>query len=182
MPIFACIYRVIVVNKCANAMIIMLQVLMSSSESGFSDEPDPMAIVSDDDIAHDPELFTLLDFGDDIPDANDILIDEVFALPIPVHDHLIIGHPDGEHLVAPILDIVPLIAIPTEDWPFDDLFHDDVDLFMGDHPAGKQGDGELDDVVSLDIPPPVVPVIDISSDSSIHSVADSFEYVTSSAL
>ncbi|KAJ0766133.1 hypothetical protein HanPI659440_Chr08g0311941 [Helianthus annuus] len=34
----------------------------------------------------------------------------------------------------------------------------------------------------LDIPSPAVPVIDISSDSDVHSVADSFEFVTSSAL
>ncbi|KAJ0770177.1 hypothetical protein HanPI659440_Chr07g0254241 [Helianthus annuus] len=202
MPIFAYIHRLIVVNICAYAMIIMLQILMSSSESRLSDEHDPMAIVSDDEIAHGPEVFTsdaesdpemlsdddddfqpfvLPDFGHDILDA-DILIDDVFALPAPIHDHLIIGHPDSEHLVAPILDVVPLVAIPPEDWPFDDLFDEDVDLFMGDHPAGEQGDGEVDDVVVLDIPPPVVPIIAISSDSSVHSVADSFESVTSSAL
>ncbi|KAL9997979.1 hypothetical protein Hdeb2414_s0586g00920111 [Helianthus debilis subsp. tardiflorus] len=122
---------------------------MSSSESGLSDEHDPMAIVSDDEIAHDPEVFTsdkesdpeilsededdfqlfaLPDFGDDIPDADDILINDVFALPALVHEHLFIGHPDGEHIVAPILDVVPLVVIPPEDWPFDDIFNDDVDL------------------------------------------------------
>ncbi|MFS8025021.1 hypothetical protein Hanom_Chr16g01470111 [Helianthus anomalus] len=44
------------------------------------------------------------------------------------------------------------------------------------------GDGEVDDVVVLDIPPPTIPVFEISSDSSLHSVADSFESVTSSTL
>ncbi|KAJ0525270.1 hypothetical protein HanHA300_Chr09g0310111 [Helianthus annuus] len=203
MPVFAYIHRVIVFNIRAYAMIIMLQVLMSSSESGLSEEHDPMAIVSDDEVAPAPEVFTsdtesdpdmisddeddiqpfaLPDFGDDIPDADDILIDDIFALPIPIHDHLIIGHPDGEHLVAPIpIDAVPLAAVPPEDWPFDDLLDDDFDIFAGDHPVGEQGDGEVDDVIVLDVPPPVVPVIDISSDSSVHSVADSFESVTSSA-
>ncbi|KAJ0796269.1 hypothetical protein HanPI659440_Chr04g0160261 [Helianthus annuus] len=180
----------------------MLQVLLSSSESGLSDDHDPMVVVSDDEIAPEPEVFTsdtesdpdmisddeddfqpfaLPDFGDDIRDA-DILIEDVFALPVAVHEQLIIGHHDGEHIVAPILDVVPLVVIPPEDWPFDDLFDDDVDLFMGDHPAGEQGDGEVDDVVVVDVPPPVVPVTDISSDSSLHSIADSFESVTSSAL
>ncbi|KAJ0447748.1 hypothetical protein HanRHA438_Chr17g0815811 [Helianthus annuus] len=179
MPTFACIYRVIVVNICACAMITMLQVLMSSSESGLFEENDPMGIVSnDDEVAPTPEVFTsdtesdldmisdneddfqpfaLPDFGNAVPDADDILINDVFALPIPIHDHLIIGHPDGEHLVAPILDVVPLVAIPPEDWPFGDLFDDDVDLFMGDHLAGEQGDGEVDDVIVLDVPPPIVP-------------------------
>ncbi|MFS7998606.1 hypothetical protein Hanom_Chr12g01155901 [Helianthus anomalus] len=202
MPNFVCIYRVIVVDICEHAMIIMLQVLMSSSKSGLSDEHDPMAVVSDDEVAPEPEVFTsdtesdpdmisddeddfqplaLLDFGNDIPDA-DILIDDVFVLPAPVHDYLIIGHPDGEHIVAPILDVVPLIVIQPEDWPFDDLFDDDVDLFVGNHPAGEQGDGEVGDVVVVDVPPPAMHVTDISSDSSLHSVVDSFESVTSSAL
>ncbi|MFS7905776.1 hypothetical protein Hanom_Chr01g00051621 [Helianthus anomalus] len=111
---------------------------MSSSESsGLSDEHDPMAIVSDDEIAPalevftsdsetDPELmtddvdpddfqpFALPDFGDDIP-----FIDDVLAFPLPIHDPLIIGNPDGEHLVEPIpINAVPLATIPAEDWPF----------------------------------------------------------------
>ncbi|MFS7967695.1 hypothetical protein Hanom_Chr09g00788761 [Helianthus anomalus] len=143
----------------------MLQVLMSSSESsGLSEEHDPVAIVSDDEVAPEPEIFTsdsesdpkilsddddfqpfaLPDFGEDIP-----IIDDVLAFPLPIHDQLIIGHPDGGHL---------------------------------DHPEGDQGDGEVEDVVILDIPSPVISVIDISSDSDLHSVADSFECVTSSAL
>ncbi|MFS7919062.1 hypothetical protein Hanom_Chr03g00208481 [Helianthus anomalus] len=131
------IYRVIVVNICACAMIIMLQILVSSSKSGLSEEYNPMGIVSDDDeVALAPEVFTLdtesdpdmisddnddfqpfvlPDFGDDIPVVVDVLIDDTFALPIPDQDHLIIGHPDGEHL----------------------------------------GDGEVDDVIVLDVPPPV---------------------------
>ncbi|KAJ0907480.1 hypothetical protein HanRHA438_Chr07g0299501 [Helianthus annuus] len=182
----------------------MLQVPMSSSESGLSEEHDPMVVTSDDELAQDPEIFTLdtesdpdmisddeddfqpfalCGFGDDVTDADDILIDDVFALPIPVHDHLIIGHPDGELLVAPLpIDAVLLAVVPPEDWPFDNHLDEDFDIFVGDHPTGEQGDREVDDIIVLDVPPHVVPVIDISSDSSIHSVADSFESVTSSAL
>ncbi|KAM0038038.1 hypothetical protein Hdeb2414_s0013g00410181 [Helianthus debilis subsp. tardiflorus] len=176
---------------------------MSSSESGLSDDHDPMAVVSDDEVVPELEVFTsdtesepemivddeddfqpfaLPDFGDDAPITDGIPIDDVFTFPAPIQDHLIIDHTYGEHIVAPILDVVPLVVIPLEDWPFDDLFNDDVDLFLGDHPVDAQGDAEVDDVVVLDKPPPAIPVIDISSDSSLHSVADSFESVTSSAL
>ncbi|KAF5798012.1 hypothetical protein HanXRQr2_Chr07g0287691 [Helianthus annuus] len=75
-------------------MIIMLQVHMSSSESGLSEDQDPMAVVSDDEVASAPEVFTsdtesdpeilseddddfqpfaLPDFGDDIPFVDDVL-------------------------------------------------------------------------------------------------------------
>ncbi|MFS7996447.1 hypothetical protein Hanom_Chr12g01130111 [Helianthus anomalus] len=185
-------------------MIIILQVLISSSESsGLTEEHDPMAIVSDDEEAPIPEIltsdtdngpemlsdddddfqpFALPDFGDDVPFANDVPVDDVLVFPFPIPGQLIIGHPDGEHLVAPILDVVPLVAIPPEDWPFDVLLDDDFDIFMGNHPVDDQGDGVVNDVVVLDIPSPAVSVIDISSDSSVHYVADSFESVTSSAL
>ncbi|MFS7895984.1 hypothetical protein Hanom_Chr12g01125691 [Helianthus anomalus] len=133
---------------------------MSSSESGLSDTHDPMAVVSDDEVMPAPEIFTsdtesdpdmlskdeddfqpftLPDFGDDLP------------IPL-VHDHLIIGHPDGEHVMVPILDAVPLVVIPPEDWTFDDLFNDDVDLFVDGPPADAQGDEEIDEDV-LAVPP-----------------------------
>ncbi|KAJ0716559.1 hypothetical protein HanPI659440_Chr13g0514061 [Helianthus annuus] len=176
---------------------------MSSSESGLSNDHDPVDVVSDDEVVPEPEIFmsdsesdqemmsddeddfqpfALSDFGDDTPIADGIPIDDAFAFPAPIQDHLIIGHPDGEHIVAPILDVVPLVVIPPEDWPFDDLFNDDFNLFLGDPPVDAQGDGEVDDVVVLEIPPPVIPVIEISSYSNLHSVADSFGSVTSSAL
>ncbi|MFS7928843.1 hypothetical protein Hanom_Chr04g00325551 [Helianthus anomalus] len=164
-------------------MIIMLQVHMSSSESGLSEDHDPMAVVSNDGIASDPEPFALPDFGDDAPFADGIPVDDILSFPLPIHAQLIIGHPDGEHLVALIpIDVVPLAVVPLEDWLFDDLDVDDFGIFVGEHPVDDQGDGEVDDFVVLDIPPPVVPVIDISSNSDVHSVADSFVSVTSSAL
>ncbi|MFS7986911.1 hypothetical protein Hanom_Chr11g01015821 [Helianthus anomalus] len=103
----------------------MLQVHMSSSESsGLSDEHDPMAIVSYDEIAPIPEIFTsdsdsdpdpdlmsndedlddfqpfaLPDFGDD----NIPLEDDVLALPLPIHDQIIIGHPMESMWLSPYL-------------------------------------------------------------------------------
>ncbi|MFS7968210.1 hypothetical protein Hanom_Chr09g00794801 [Helianthus anomalus] len=151
----------------------MLQVLMSSSESsGLSEEHDPMAIVSDDEVApvseiftsdtkSDPEMlsdddddfqaFALPDFRDDIP-----FLDDVLAFPLPIHDQLIIRHPDGEHLVESIpIDVILLAAIPAEDWPFAVDLDEDPDFPEGDHP---------------------------DDDQDTDSVADSFESVTSSAL
>ncbi|KAF5762392.1 hypothetical protein HanRHA438_Chr16g0786961 [Helianthus annuus] len=174
----------------------MLQVLMSSSESNrLSDEHNPMAIVSDDEVAPAPEIFTsdsetdleimsddddfqsfaLPEFGDDVP-----LTDDVLTLPLPLH-----GHPDGEHLVEPILiHAIPLAAIPAVDWPFVVGLDDDVDVpvFEVDHPDDELGDGEVFDIAILDVTSPVVSVIDISSDSDPDFDADSFESVTSSAL
>ncbi|KAL9993166.1 hypothetical protein Hdeb2414_s0021g00575721 [Helianthus debilis subsp. tardiflorus] len=177
---------------------------MSSSESiGLSDEHDPMAIVSDDEIAPaleiftsdsetDPELmfdddnpadfqpFALPDFGDDNP-----FVDDVLAFPLPIHDQLIIGHPDGEHIVEPIpIHVVPLAAIPAQDWPFVVDLNDDiyVPVIEVDHIDDDLGDGEVCDIAILDVESPVVSVIDISSDSDPDSVADSFESVIFSAL
>ncbi|MFS7998730.1 hypothetical protein Hanom_Chr12g01157361 [Helianthus anomalus] len=174
--------------------------IMSSFESiSLSDEHDPMAIISDDEVAHVPEIFTsdsesdlemmsddddlddiqsfaLSDFGDDVP-----FVDDVLALPLPPHDQLIIGHSDGEHLVELIpIHAIPLAAIPSEDWPFVVDLDDDVDVpvIEVDHPNDDFGDGEVLDIVILDVASLVVSVIDISSDSD----ADSFESMTFSAL
>ncbi|MFS7905553.1 hypothetical protein Hanom_Chr01g00049041 [Helianthus anomalus] len=38
------------------------------------------------------------------------------VLPLPIHDQLSIGHPDGEHVVEPIpIHAIPLGGIPTKD-------------------------------------------------------------------
>ncbi|KAF5810456.1 hypothetical protein HanXRQr2_Chr04g0169631 [Helianthus annuus] len=175
---------------------------MSSSESILSDVDDPMDVASDDEIApeleiltldteSDPDMlsddeddfqpFALPDFGDDLPLADGIPDKDPFVIPVPIRDHLIIDYPDGEHIVAPILDPVPLMVITPKDWTFDDLFDDDVDLFVDGPPVDAQGDGEIDENV-VAIPPPKIPVIKLSSDSSLHSVSNSFESVASLAL
>ncbi|KAJ0765871.1 hypothetical protein HanPI659440_Chr08g0308771 [Helianthus annuus] len=177
---------------------------MSSFErSGLLEEHDPMAIVSDDEIAPAPEIFTsdsetdpelmsddddlddfqpfaLPDFGDDIP-----FIDDVLAFPLSIHDQLIIGHPDGEHIVEPILiHVVPLGAIPAEDWPFVIDLDDDIDVpvIEVDHIDDDLGDGEVFDIAILDVASPVASVFDISSDSDPDSTADSFASLTSLPL
>ncbi|MFS8021399.1 hypothetical protein Hanom_Chr16g01426951 [Helianthus anomalus] len=156
---------------------------MSSLESSsLSKEHDPMAIISDDDIALVPEIFTsdsesdpeimsddedldhfqpfaLPDFGDDIP-----FVDVVLALPLPIHDQLIMG--------------IPM------DWPFivDLDIYVEVPLFEVDHPDDDLGDSDIFDIAILDVESPIVSLIDISSDSDPDSNADSWESLISSAL
>ncbi|XP_021996345.1 cell surface glycoprotein 1-like [Helianthus annuus] len=166
---------------------------MSSSESGLSDTEDPMAIVSDDEIVPDPEIFTsdtesdddddfqpfaLPDFGDDVPHADGLPDEDPFLVPIPDQDHLMLGHPDDEHVVVPILAPLPLAAFPLEDLPFDELSDDDVDLFIDGPPDVAQGDGVPTDGVIV-VPLVEIPIVEISSD---HSGPDSFEFVSSTTL
>ncbi|KAL9997320.1 hypothetical protein Hdeb2414_s0007g00243841 [Helianthus debilis subsp. tardiflorus] len=139
------------------------QGIMSSFESsGLFDKHDPMAIVSHDEVAHVPEIFTsdsksdpemmsddddlddfqpfaLPDFSDDVP-----FVDDVLALPFPLHDQLIIGHLDGEHLVEPIpIHAIPLAVVPAEGWPFVVDLDDDVDVLVieVEHLDDDLGDG-----------------------------------------
>ncbi|KAJ0699675.1 hypothetical protein HanOQP8_Chr10g0358691 [Helianthus annuus] len=177
--------------------------MSSSKNSGISEEHDPMAIVSDDEVTPAPEIFTsdsetdpkmmsddddlddfqpfaLPNFGDDAP-----FVDDVLTFPLPLHDQLIIAHPDGEHIVESIpIHAISLATIPAEDWLFVVDLDDDVDVpvFEVDHPDDDLGDGEVFDIAILNLSSPVVSVIDISSDSDHDSNADSFELVTSSAL
>ncbi|MFS8019223.1 hypothetical protein Hanom_Chr15g01401301 [Helianthus anomalus] len=91
----------------------------------------------------------------------------------------------SEHIVEPIpIHAIPLAAIPAEDWPFVVDFDDDVDVpvFEVDHPDDELGNGEVSDIAILDVPSPVVSVVDNSSDSYPDSDNESFELVTSSAL
>ncbi|KAJ0786275.1 hypothetical protein HanOQP8_Chr02g0053471 [Helianthus annuus] len=161
-----------------------------------------MALVSDNESAPEPEiptsdtesnpdmisdgkddfqLFMLSDFGDDLPLADGIPDKDPFVVPIPVHGHPIIEQTDDENIMTPVLAPVPLGVIPPEDWPFHDLFDDDIDLFIDYPPDDAHGDGELDeDVVTILLLE--IPVIELSSNTSLHSVSDSFESVTSSAV
>ncbi|KAM0063847.1 hypothetical protein Hdeb2414_s0003g00095721 [Helianthus debilis subsp. tardiflorus] len=143
---------------------------MSLSDSRLSDDHDPMAIVSDDEIVPEPEIstfdeggdpemmsdddddfqpFALPDLGDDLPTTDGIPDEDPFVIPTPVHDHLIIDHPNGEHFMAPILTPDPLVAIPLEDFPFDDLFDIDADWFLDGPFDNAHGDEKLDEDIAV---------------------------------
>ncbi|MFS7962711.1 hypothetical protein Hanom_Chr08g00729791 [Helianthus anomalus] len=77
----------------------------------MSDSESNPEMMSDDDDLDDFQPFALPDFGDDVP-----FVDDILALPLPIHDQLIIAHPDGERIVEPIpIYVIPLAVIPTED-------------------------------------------------------------------
>ncbi|MFS8033824.1 hypothetical protein Hanom_Chr17g01574131 [Helianthus anomalus] len=148
---------------------------MSSSESSkLLDDYDPMELVSNDEVVPAEEVFTsdtdsdpdedpdFLSDEDDLddfqpfalPDLTDDdipLVDDVLALPLPIHDQLIIGHPNGEHIVEPIpIPVIPLAVIPMEDWPFVvDLDDDEILVFHLDHPDVDLGNGEVFDITIL---------------------------------
>ncbi|MFS7963298.1 hypothetical protein Hanom_Chr08g00736461 [Helianthus anomalus] len=65
-------------------MLFMLQVLMSSSlSSGMSDEHDPMAIISDDEVAPIPEKITSDSESDPKLMSNDEDLDDFQPFPYP---------------------------------------------------------------------------------------------------
>ncbi|XP_021974653.1 uncharacterized protein LOC110869730 [Helianthus annuus] len=99
--------------------------MSSSSESGVSDTIDPMAIVSDDEIATNPEVFTSDTTSDDDDDFQPFALPD-FGDDIPIAD----GFPDGDLLLVPIPAPFPLAAFPLEDLPLDAMSNDDIDLFI----------------------------------------------------
>ncbi|KAM0040843.1 hypothetical protein Hdeb2414_s0012g00398901 [Helianthus debilis subsp. tardiflorus] len=180
------------------------QVAMSSSEgSNVLDNLDPMELTSDDeygpevviitsDSESDPEEDPSFDSDDDMDDfqpfalpddmVDDVpLVDDVLALPPQLNDIVIIGHPEGEHLV----EIIPFPAIPLVDVPFIiDLDDDDDGLHafpIGDMDEDIE-DGDDSDLVILEVASPVVSIIDVSSDSDPDLGDHSRDSVTSSAL
>ncbi|KAJ0751775.1 hypothetical protein HanPI659440_Chr09g0316691 [Helianthus annuus] len=167
---------------------------MSSSNRRVSDTIDPMAVVSDDEMATDPEMlsddtddfqpFALPDFGDDIPLADGLPGEDLPLVQIP----------------APL----PLAAVPLEDLPLDAMSDDDIDLLIEGPPEDAQNGGApvddaivvppaeipVDDdvVIPLDeipvgdvvaVPHEEIPVVEAPSD---HSGPDSYESVYSSTL
>ncbi|XP_022030941.1 fibrous sheath CABYR-binding protein-like [Helianthus annuus] len=144
--------------------------MSSSSESGVADTIDLMAIVSDDEIATDPEVFTSDTTSSDDDDFQPFALPD-FGDDIPIAD----GFHDGDLLLVPIPAPFPLAAFPLEDLPLDDMFDDDIDLFIEEIPVD-------DDVVVplveipvadiIDVPLVEIPAVEISSD---HSGPDSFE-------
>ncbi|KAF5759651.1 hypothetical protein HanXRQr2_Chr16g0743811 [Helianthus annuus] len=143
---------------------------MSSSEgSNVYDDVDPMQIVSDDDYV--PEVQVILSDSDSTSDSDmddfqpfallgDIIDDDVLAIAPPLNDIVIICHPEGD-----VVEVIPLDVAPLDVMPFIvDLDDDDdvVPVILVDHMDADLGDGEVHDVVILDIASPVVSVIDIS--------------------
>ncbi|XP_021985120.1 calphotin-like [Helianthus annuus] len=137
----------------------------SSSDNGVSDTLDPLAIVSNDEILSESEVYTSDTTSTDEDDF------QPFALPhfgddIPIAD----GPFDGDLPLLQVPAPLPIAAIPLEDLPHDE-FADDIDLFLEGAPEGDQdGVALMDaDVPFADDPvvDPVVPLAEIPADMPI---------------
>ncbi|XP_022041082.1 proline-rich protein 36-like [Helianthus annuus] len=144
--------------------------MSSSSDTGVSDTLDPMAIVSDDEILSESEVYTLDTTSTDEDDF------QPFALPddAPLAD----GPFGGDLPLVPIPAPIPLAVFPLEDLPLDALSDDDIDLFIEGPPEGDQdGGAPMEDDIPVD--DPVVPIAEAPSDSS---GPNSFESVASASF
>ncbi|XP_022032003.1 proline-rich protein 36-like [Helianthus annuus] len=135
--------------------------MSSSSDTGVSDTLDPLAMVSDDEILPESEVYTsdttstdeddfqpfaLPDFGDDVPLADGPFDRDLPLIQIP----------------APL----PLAAVPIEDLPLDVLSDDEIDLFIESPPEGDQdGGAPMDDDIPVD--DPAVPIVEVPAVDAI---------------
>ncbi|KAJ0786233.1 hypothetical protein HanOQP8_Chr02g0052991 [Helianthus annuus] len=165
--------------------------MSSSKGSNVYDDVDPMTPSSDDDympkvqvITSDSETGSDGDMDDFQPFAllGDVVDDDILDMHPQLNDVVIIGHPEGEHVVELIpLDIFPLAIMPF----IVDLDEDDDDVvpvIPVEHLDDDLGDGDVYDLVILVVAAPVVSIIVISSNSDTDSDAHSDASVTTSVL
>ncbi|KAM0051964.1 hypothetical protein Hdeb2414_s0007g00242711 [Helianthus debilis subsp. tardiflorus] len=147
----------------------------SSSDTRVSDTLDPMAIVSDDEILSENEVYT-----SDTTSTDD---DNFHPFALPNDAPLADGPVDGDLPLVLIPAPIPIVAFPLEDLPLDALSDDDIDLFIEVPLEGDQGGGAPmeDDVPVVDLVVPIAeaPVEEAPSNSS---GPDSFESVASASL
>ncbi|XP_022040531.1 proline-rich protein 36-like [Helianthus annuus] len=124
----------------------------SSSDTGVSDTLDPMAMVSDDKIPSEREVYTSDTTNTEDDDFQPFALPDVGVEPTD-------GLPARDLPLAVIPAPIPLAAFPVVDMPLDVVSDDDIDLFEGD--------------------PPEAPVEELPVGSP---VPDSFESVASASL
>ncbi|KAJ0523385.1 hypothetical protein HanIR_Chr10g0493271 [Helianthus annuus] len=141
-------------------------IMPSSSDMGVSDTLDPMAIVSDDEILSEREVYTSDTTSTDDDDFQPFALPNVGAEPAD-------GLPAGDLPLAVIPAPIPLAAYPVVDMPLDVVSDDDVDLFEEDPPeADHEGGAPI--VADVILPIADAPAEELPADSP---VPDSFEYV-----
>ncbi|MFS7935844.1 hypothetical protein Hanom_Chr05g00408281 [Helianthus anomalus] len=134
--------------------------MSSSKGSNVYDDMDPMKLASDDEVVPEVQVITSDNELDDFqPFAllGDI-IDDLLAIPPLLNEIVIMGHPKGEDIVEVVpFDVIPLDVIPY----IIDLDDDDdiIPVIPVDHMDADLGDGEVHDVVILDVASHVVTVV-----------------------
>ncbi|KAJ0596843.1 hypothetical protein HanOQP8_Chr04g0147131 [Helianthus annuus] len=140
--------------------------MSSSSDTGVSDTLDPLAIVSDDEIMSESEVYTSDTTSTDEDDFQPFALPD-FGDDIPIAD----GPFDGDLPLLQVPAPLSLAAVPLDDLPPDEFADDDVDLFLEGPPEGDQdGVALMDaDVPFADDPvvDPVVPLAEIPADVPI---------------
>ncbi|KAM0038170.1 hypothetical protein Hdeb2414_s0013g00411721 [Helianthus debilis subsp. tardiflorus] len=111
--------------------------MASSSNTGVSVTLDPMAIVSDDEIPSEREVYTSDTTSTDDNDFQPFALPDVGVEPAD-------GLPAGDLPLAVIPVPIPLAAFPVVDMPLDTVFDDDIDLFEEDPPeADYEGEAPI---------------------------------------
>ncbi|KAJ0637060.1 hypothetical protein HanOQP8_Chr17g0669331 [Helianthus annuus] len=147
--------------------------MVSSSNTGVSDTVDPMAVVSDDEIPSEGDVYTSDTTSTDDDDF------QPFALPdIGVEIQPADGIPAGDLPLAVIPAPVPLAAFPGVDVPLDVLSDDDIDLFKEGPPEDDYEGGAPIDADAI-LPIAEAPVEELPLGSP---VPDSLEFVASASL
>ncbi|KAJ0522986.1 hypothetical protein HanIR_Chr10g0488811 [Helianthus annuus] len=143
----------------------------SSSDTGVSDTLDPMAVVSDDEIPSEREVYTSDTTSTDDDDFQPFALPDVGVEPAD-------GLPAGDLQLAVIPAPIPLAAFPVVDMPIDVVSDDDIDLFEEDPPeADHEGGPPI--VADVILPIAEAPAEELPADSP---VPDSFESVASASL
>ncbi|XP_022024981.1 magnetosome-associated protein MamJ-like [Helianthus annuus] len=147
--------------------------MVSSSDTGVSDTLDPMAVVSDDEIPSEGDVYTLDTTSTDDDDF------QPFALPdIGVEIQPADGIPAGDLPLAVIPAPIPLAAFPVVDAPLDVVSDDNIDLFEEAPPEDDyEGGAPIDADVILPIAEAPVEELPVAS-----PVPDSLESVASASL
>ncbi|XP_022007761.1 proline-rich extensin-like protein EPR1 [Helianthus annuus] len=147
--------------------------MVSSSDTGVSDTVDPMAVVLDDEIPSEGDVYTSDTTSTDDDDF------QPFALPdIGVEVRPADGIPARDLPLAVIPAPVPLAAFPVADVPLDVVSDDDIDLFEEGPPEDDYEGGAPIDVDAI-LPIAEAPVEEAPIGSP---VLDSLESVASASL
>ncbi|KAJ0524713.1 hypothetical protein HanHA300_Chr09g0303741 [Helianthus annuus] len=143
----------------------------SSSDTGVSDTLDPMAIVSDDRVSSEREVYTSDTTSTDDDDFQPFALPDIGPEPAD-------GFPVGDLPLAVIPAPIPLAAYPVVDMPLDVVSDDDIDLFEED-PFEADHEGGAPIVADV-----ILPIADAPAEEApVHSpVPDSFESVASASL
>ncbi|XP_022040924.1 serine/threonine-protein kinase WNK2-like [Helianthus annuus] len=143
----------------------------SSSDTRVSDTLDPMAVVSDDKILSEREVYTSDTTSTDDVDFQPFALPDVGVEPAD-------GIPAGDLPHAVIPAPTPLAAFPVVDIPLDVVSDDDIDLFEEDLLEADY-EGRAPIVANVILPIAEAPVEELPVGSP---VPDSFECVASVSL